>query len=193
LRSYTGLFSEYVSVREEVLAKRAGLTRDMVYQYFVRLSKMNIIKYIPGKRSALIVFTEERLNERSIYISAENYADRKERMEIRLKALEYYAFNNSECRSITLLKYFGQNEANECGHCDYCRNKDKALSSEEFLKIRELIIQKLVVEKLFPETFFNFLKYDTEKISDAIRQMLDNEELIYDEEGRLGLFSKSEN
>lgn len=191
LRSYTGLFSEYVPVREEILAKRAGLTRDMVYQYFVRLSKMNIVKYIPGKRTALIVFTEERLNDRSLFISAENYAVRKERMKIRLKAMQYYAFNNSECRSVSLLKYFGQENADECGHCDYCRNKGLQLSDEDYLKIRKLIINKLALESVFPEIFFDFLKYDTEKISDAIRRMLDDEEVRYDDDGRLILILKT--
>ncbi|MCK4921896.1 MAG: ATP-dependent DNA helicase RecQ, partial [Bacteroidales bacterium] len=51
LRSYTGLFSSYVAVDENLLAKRSGLSRDDVYKYLVRLSSSQIIDYIPMKRN----------------------------------------------------------------------------------------------------------------------------------------------
>lgn len=187
LRSYTGLFSEYVPVREDVLAKRSGLTRDMVYQYFVRLSKMNVIKYIPGKRTALIVFTEERLDDRSIYISPENYLHRKEKYENKLKAIENYAFNTSECRSVTLLKYFGQEDSPDCGNCDFCRSKDVVYSSEEIEKLRQSILERLKEKDLLPEEIYSIDKYDSEIISSVISQLLDDEHVFYNKEGRLSL------
>ena len=61
LRSYTGMFTEYVAINEESLARKTAITRDTVYQYLVKLSSMNIIRFIPGKKTALVIFTEERL------------------------------------------------------------------------------------------------------------------------------------
>jgi ATP-dependent DNA helicase RecQ len=185
LRSYTGLFSEYVPVREDVLAKRSGLTRDMVYQYFVRLNKMNVIKYIPGKRTALIVFTEERLDNRSIYISPENYLHRKERYKKRLNAIENYAFNSEECRSVSLLKYFGQEDPSECGNCDVCKSKEVDYSSEEIEKIRQTILDQLKDRELSPKEIFNINKYDSEIISSVVSQLLDDELVFYNKDGRL--------
>jgi ATP-dependent DNA helicase RecQ len=187
LRSYTGLFSEYTPVQEDVLAKRAGLTRDMVYQYFVRLSKMNVIKYIPGKRTALIVFTEERLPERSIYISPENYLLRKTRLEKRLKAMEGYAFNSDECRSVSLLDYFGQADSHECGQCDVCKSKNKSFSVEDMEQMKEILLNKLSEKDCFPEEIYNIGDFDSEVISYVVRQLLDNEDITYAQDGRLSL------
>ncbi len=61
LRSYTGMFTEFVAINEETLSRKAAITRDTIYQYLVKLSSLNIIRYIPGKKTALVIFTEERL------------------------------------------------------------------------------------------------------------------------------------
>jgi ATP-dependent DNA helicase RecQ len=58
LRSYTGMFSEFVAINEDALAKKSALSRDTVYRFLVKLSSFNIIRYIPGKKTALIIFTE---------------------------------------------------------------------------------------------------------------------------------------
>lgn len=185
LRSYTGLFSEYVSVNEEVLAKRAGLTRDMVYLYFVRLAKMNIIKYIPGKKATLLVFTEERLSDRSVYISAENYLFRKERFLNQIEAISKYAFSESICRNRFLLDYFGESNTNECGQCDYCRNKNSKYTVDEQTKIKQFILGSLNTKPLYPEELAAVSKFNPEYFSLAMIELLDQEIVKYNEEGKL--------
>ncbi|MCG8697634.1 MAG: RecQ family ATP-dependent DNA helicase, partial [Bacteroidales bacterium] len=115
LRSYTGVFTEYTPIDEEMLSRRANISRDMVYQYLKLLSNQNIIKYIPSKRTPLIVYLEDRLEPKSVYISRENYLDKKNRFEKRLNAMCDYAFNDNVCRSRQLLMYFGQDNSNDCG------------------------------------------------------------------------------
>ena len=43
LRSYTGMFSEFVPINEEALSRKSAATRDTIYQYLVKLSAFNII------------------------------------------------------------------------------------------------------------------------------------------------------
>jgi ATP-dependent DNA helicase RecQ len=187
LRSYTGLFSEYVSINEEILAKRAGLTRDMVYQYFVRLAKMSIIKYIPGKKTALLVFTEERLSDKSIYISAENYLYRKERFIKQLEAISDYAFSETKCRNVILLNYFGETDARECGQCDYCRKINQHLPEEEKLRIEVFITEKLSDSPMFPENLASLSKFNPEFFSLVLMQLLDKEKVKYNDDRKLEL------
>lgn len=187
LRSYTGLFSDYVSINEEVLAKRAGITRDAVYQYFVRLSKMSVINYIPGKRTALLVYLEERLPDKSVYISPENYHHRKERYERRVNAMAEYGFKSDICRSVQLLNYFGQQEVEVCGQCDYCRNKEKILSKDEEQKIKTEIIEHITLAPISPEDLIAELKHDQEFVVKVLRALLDEEIVKYNEKGMVGI------
>lgn len=187
LRSYTGLFSDYVSINEEVLAKRAGLTQDMVYEYFVRLAKMNVIKYIPGKKTSLLVFLEERLPDKSIYISAENYHHRKERYRNRLDAMLNYAYSLNRCRSSLLLEYFGQSGTEDCGRCDYCKRNENnftdAIRDDLSAKIKEVLKEA----SLLPDELQNKVNENSEHTSIVVRYLLDNEEINYNKEGKLTL------
>jgi ATP-dependent DNA helicase RecQ len=187
LRSYTGLFAEYVSVNEEILAKRAGITRDMVYQYFVRLAKMNIIKYIPGKKTALFVFIEDRLSDRSIYISAENYRYRKERFVKQLEAISEYAFSETSCRNVMLLNYFGQTNAAECGQCDYCRSKRRESDLSDSKEIEDYLLKVISESALFPEEIYSSSYFENHLLTLAIKKLLENEKICYNKEGRIQL------
>ncbi len=185
LRSYTGLFSDYVSINEEVLAKRAGITRDMVYQYFVRLGKMSVIKYIPGKKTSLLVFLEERLPDKSVYISAENFLHRKERFERRIAAMEEYGYRQDICRSVQLLQYFGQQESEECGQCDYCRRKGDRLSGKDEGEIKKEVMEMISRQPIHPEKLTSSLKHEGDVVIKVLRELLDEEVVGYDETGKL--------
>ena len=77
LRSYTGMFTEFVPINEDVLSRKSAATRDTVYQYLVKLSSFNIIRYIPGKKTALVIFTEERLLRKALMISPRQLSPRE--------------------------------------------------------------------------------------------------------------------
>ncbi|HEX2974437.1 MAG TPA: RecQ family ATP-dependent DNA helicase, partial [Bacteroidales bacterium] len=123
LRSYTGMFSSFVPVNEDALAARSGASRDTIYQYLVKLASSNIIKYIPGKKTALVILREERLMRKALRISPENFLMVKERYEQRVNQMALYAESTDRCRQSMLLEYFGE-ESSGCGKCDVCRKKD---------------------------------------------------------------------
>ena len=77
LRSYTGLFSGYVTVDEDLLAKRAGLNREQVYNYLKHLRQSKVIDYVPQNQSPFLYFSKERINVERITISKKNYDVRK--------------------------------------------------------------------------------------------------------------------
>jgi len=77
LRSYTGLFNGYVNIDEELLARRAGLDHDTVYNYLKHLRKSKIIDYVPRNRNPFIYFSKERISLNRLKITKENYDYRK--------------------------------------------------------------------------------------------------------------------
>ena len=140
LRSYTGFFSEYVSIDEVNLAKNAKLSVDVIYEYLKQLDKMKIIDYIPRRRNSLITYLSERIDEKYLTISAANYKVRKKIMTENIAAVTKYAENSNKCRSLMLLEYFGEKNPKECNQCDYCLRKDeKQISKNDWEKVKEEI------------------------------------------------------
>jgi ATP-dependent DNA helicase RecQ len=185
LRSYTGMFSGYVVINEDDLARKSAISRDIVYNYLVKLSSLNIIKYIPGKKTALVIFTEERLDRKSLLISPENYLQVKEKYVIRLNKMIDYASMNTKCRSVVLLDYFGE-ESERCGICDVCRERNELdLSKYEFDLILDDIKEKLSEQKYDVRALAAEIDYTEEKVIKVIRWLLDHNKLLKDEKNLL--------
>ncbi len=180
LRNYTGMFTEYVPVNEEYLSKKSGLSRDVIYQYLVNLSSKDIISYIPGKKTALIVFTEERLEKKSLYLSPENYRDVKDKFLARIDDMIGYVKSGTKCRASMLLNYFGQ-ESVRCGMCDVCMSRNELdLSKYEFDQILDKIKALLSSNNMDSEQLVNELDTDKDKAVRVIRWLLDHDKILKD-------------
>ena len=185
LRSYTGMFSEFVPINEEALSSKSAATRNTIYQYLVKLSSLNIIRYIPGKKSALVIFTEERLVRKALMISPDNYLHVKEKYEIRLDKMIQYADTDDQCRSVYLLNYFGE-ESDRCGICDVCRARNELdLSKYEFDLILEDI--KSTLESSNPDAMelVRLIDHPEDKIIKVMRWLLDHNKIVPDGDHKL--------
>ncbi len=183
LRSYTGMFSEFVIINEDALAKKSALSRDTVYRFLVKLSALNIIRYIPGKKTSLVIFTEERLDRKSLMISPENYLQVKDKYIIRLNKMIDYADINTKCRSVILLDYFGE-ESDRCGVCDVCRERNELdLSKYEFDLILEEIKDLLGEQKYDARELTGkvSLNYPEDKVIKVLRWLIDHNKIVTDE------------
>jgi ATP-dependent DNA helicase RecQ len=185
LRSYTGMFSEFVPINEEALSLKSAATRENVYQYLLKLSTLNIIRYIPGKKSALVIFTEERLVRKALMISPDNYLHVKENYEIRLHKMIDYADSDNHCRSVYLLNYFGE-ESDRCGICDVCRERNELdLSKYEFDLILDDIKSILNEKNPDAEELVRLIDYPEERVIKVIRWLLDHNKIVPDQDHRL--------
>lgn len=185
LRSYTGMFTEFVPINEDALSRKSAASRDTIYQYLKRLSSMNIIKYIPGKKTALVIFTEERLMRKALLISTENYLKVKERYEQRVEKMIAYADSDNHCRSVYLLNYFGE-DAERCGICDVCRERNELdLSKYEFDMILEDIKRVLAKDNPDAEELVKMVSHPEEEVVKVIRWLLDHNKISSDKDHRL--------
>lgn len=121
LRSYTGLFADYVYINEVSISTSLRMASDTVYEALLYLSRIHAVSYIPRKTTPYIVWTTSREEPRHLIIPLEVYDRQRERMEHRVNAMKEFVFSTSKCRSETLLRYFGENPENPCGKCDVCR------------------------------------------------------------------------
>lgn len=178
LRSYTGLFNGYVYIDEDLLAKRAGIERDMVYNFLKHLRKSKIIDYVPRNQSPFIYFSKERIGINRLKISKENYDFRKKDFLERVNSVIHYATAKTTCRSQLLLQYFGETDSPECGMCDVCVSMNKiGLSSFEFSEISKQVKKILEV----PCTYENLLlklKGNREKSMEVLKWLLDNKNIV---------------
>ena len=187
LRSYTGVFADYVYISEDMLAARSGLTRREVYDALVLLSRRRILHYIPGKKTPYIIYTRERQEASRICIGKEVYEDRKASYERRIKAVLEYISDGAHCRSRMLLRYFGEKSECNCGQCDVClQQKNAEPGKDEFDEVVCKLTKALADSPLSLQEAVYRTGIPEERLLQAANYLL-AEERLEQQDGKLGL------
>lgn len=185
LRSYTGLFTNYVTIEEQLLAERARITPDLVYQFLTNLRIQKIIDFIPQKKTPFVIFTKERIDPGRLKITKENYSDRKRDYMQRIESVIQYASSGHKCRSQMLLQYFGETESVRCGKCDVCMERNELdLSKYEFDTISEQV-KKALHEPCFYEELLKRIEGKPDHVVKVVRWLLENEKIVYRVDNRM--------
>lgn len=182
LRSYSGMFSSYVAIDENLLARRSGISVKDVYGFLNRLSSLGIISYIPRKKNPVIVFTEERLDEKNLRFSVETYKFLKERYIERAEEVLRYAASGTICRSQMLLTYFGEKSARRCGQCDVCLDRNHlGMSDFDFEVIQKELKLKLESGHLRLDEAIKNIHHPEEKVIIVFKWLSEHGKIKKDE------------
>ena len=189
LRNTPGVLSDLVNIREEQISQKTGMPVDKITRQLSQLEKLNFLTYIPRNDKPNIQLLTERLDNKHFYLSDEVYKDRKNEAAKRIQAVIDFVNNDNECRSVQLLRYFGENIKKTCGKCDVCSSKNKmSINDKEYQEISESIVKELKEKE---SDIYEILKtskgHHEEKVLTTIKWMLDNNIIKQDNDGLLRL------
>lgn len=182
---YSGLFNDYVKIDEDSIAQKSSTKTGQVIAMLDELEKMNVILYKPRSDKPEITFVCERLPDKNIQISDQNYKILKENALKRLEAVTDYLSGNTKCRSQFLLNYFGEKNNKRCGICDVCLKRNElGLTELEFDNIVNMIKPLLKDNGLTIDQIKTKLKSTQEdKLIAILRWLTDNDKISVDKEG----------
>jgi ATP-dependent DNA helicase RecQ len=173
LRSYGGIFTNYIKIYEEDLAKRSETDVTTIMTQLKELSAKGVLVYIPRTKTPQISFLVNRVEESYLYFSDVIYKTRKDVAKKRLDAVLRFVESTDQCRSQLLLAYFGEKKSTPCGTCDVClkwhneqlRKKEHEAIVEAIQKLKGSTNKAIIdeVSKHFPEN----------KVIEVLREMID--------------------
>lgn len=172
LRTYTGLFADYVFINEDVIAYNSGLDHDTIYASLLEYTRLHILHYIPRKRTPYIIYTVSRMEPKHLLFPKVVYADLRQRMEERVNAVLEYAFAQDSCREMLLLRYFGEEKAEACGHCDVCIDQRKRINHTP-ADVREGILYMVSLKPRRLGEFFDTLSFPRDEVSAMLSYLVD--------------------
>ena len=178
LRTYSGLFTDYAYIDDELLAHRAGLTRQQVYLIFKSLNQRHIIHFIPQRKLPTITYTVDRVDGDQLILGPDVYDDRKEQFTKRIEAVIAYANNQDQCRSRQLLAYFDEQRTTDCGMCDVCIDHKRQQNSEQRVHVaQEKIMQLLADGQQHDVKELTSLQLHTDDLREALGMLIDEEKI----------------
>jgi ATP-dependent DNA helicase RecQ len=174
LRSYGGLYDQYVPIKEQDLAKRLQITASQVVQMLNKLNDMQLIAYESKTDQPQVQFLRPRVDRAHLGIDYTFLALRQAIYQKQVESVLQYV-NKPICRSQQLLNYFDELSKETCGVCDVCIGARKK-HSEEALSLA--ILEKLRVEPLSIEVLVDSLPEGTEATRlELIRILIDEGKL----------------
>ena len=184
IRSYSGVFTEFVTIDESELGRRTSMPAHKVTELLTRLERQQLLDYLPASEKPTVTFSQDRIDVKDLTISKENYANRLKDAKERVESMIRYAESTHRCRSQSLLSYFGETDTKRCGKCDVCIERNKIeLNELEFDTIIEYLKPILKsghypIEKLVEAA--EHLQED--KVLRAIQWLVDNGKIEVDRE-----------
>lgn len=179
LRTYTGVFANFVYIEETYLSHMTGLSAERVYQILKDLHHHRIIDFIPRRNTPTVGYPIARVDSEYITLPPMVYEERKIAFQQRIDEMVHYVTSNDTCRSRMLLSYFGETDAPDCGQCDVCIGRKKAgeAHSMDLKSAVKLIKDFLQDGESHQASELNKLSIPTVLLDEAIQFMVAEEQL----------------
>ncbi|NNL39030.1 MAG: RecQ family zinc-binding domain-containing protein [Flavobacteriaceae bacterium] len=130
-----------------------------------------------------ITFLVPREDERTINSFAHKIKDLNRVKVENVRAVLAYVENDTECRSVQLLSYFGEENFDDCGACDVCLSNTSA-TDQEIKELDRDILELIQKKALSPQNLIATLGRDKELVLKELRYLM--------EEGKIVLTNKNE-
>ncbi len=178
-RNHSGIFESFKVINEGQICKLLKISKNELVDQLSSMEKQGILEINWQTTLPTITFIRERLPDDYLNLSFEIYGERKENALEKLTKVQQFIESNT-CRSIELLRYFGQ-EISPCGHCDNCLKKNGDEQSES---LSNEVLSFINSPKTYLELCAQF-PFDIEQLKNTIRLLQHEGKLTFNK----GLFS----
>ena len=141
-RNYPGIFMNFLEIDENKVGKQLRKSFTQVQKELQFLEKQGLVDVDWQSKLPQVTFLHERLPDDYMSIDHAVYRTRKEVAFKKMNSMLNF-IQEPTCRSILLLKYFGQ-EGEKCGKCDVCLAEQQSNYSAKELQD---IVEQLLREK----------------------------------------------
>ena len=137
----------------------------------------------------MLILTEERLPEEDVRIAPESYRLREEITREHIDAIFRYANNQTECRSLVIQHYFGEQSSVPCGRCDIClehrKHQNATQLSNTQKQIRTQLLERLSNNPLTVKQLADRMFVPIDTILKEITALIQEQKIIEDKGGKL--------
>ena len=174
LRLYGGVFDHITKIDLVKITKKASVSEGILIHTLQQLEHDKIITLNLAKTDAQITFIEPREDDKTINRIALIIEQQNKLKQQHVKAMLDYVENESVCKSMQLLAYFGEKNTEPCGICSVCINFKKHKKPQDLKSIKKQIIELLENEDQSSRALLAHLDCEEKDMKTVLKLLLEH-------------------
>lgn len=172
LRTYGGIFDYETKVNLQLILKKINIKEHELKGALLQLEKDKIISLTLGSSDSEISFIKPREDDITINPYSRIIKKQIEAKENQIAAVVSFVDNNTECRQLQILSYFGETSRQPCGICNVCIEK-KLPTNRNTTHVKDKVIKALKSKSLSSRELSGLLNIDKHLIVSTLKELLE--------------------
>ncbi len=174
LRTYGGVFDQEVKINIGLIASKVNKSEGEIINTLKQLEADAVITLKLGKSDTEITFIEPREDDKTINRIAKNIEAQNKLKQFQVEEVLKYINNDSICKSIQLLSYFGEADLKPCGICSVCISNKKIRNKIDHNEIKEIILNVLTEQNLSSRELTELVSSSDATIKQLLTELLED-------------------
>lgn len=181
LRMQGGFFTYKTTIDLKTLEVKAGMSRKEINQQLKKLAELEVIDLTLADQDSTVEFLVPREDDFTINPLVPYIKQYYKNKKYKIDEVIYYVEDNTTCKVVLLLNYFGENRTVNCQKCSVCLAKEKQTqyTNSMYQQVQEALDLCLQEQgEMDTKQLMIHLKYEEEYILFVLKQMLDNNQVL---------------
>ncbi len=174
LRMYGGIFDHVTKIDLNRIVDKASVTEPQLIHVLQELENSQIITLNLAKTDAQITFIQPREDDKTINRIATIIEQQNKLKQQQVKSILEYVENNTICKSMQLLNYFGEKNIKPCGICSVCTETKKNFKPQDINTLKKRIIELLENGDLSSRTISTTLNCSEKDVKTILKLLLEH-------------------
>jgi len=185
-RNYSGIFEQFTSLNLKDLRYKTGLQNHILKNYFEELQQQEVLNLQFIDQDTSVFFLQPREDNITVNPLIPYIQQQYKNKETKVNAVLGYVENNSDCKMVQLLSYFGETNLEACGKCSVCRKNGSSVKNIKRQVALELL-EILKVKPLSSREIKTKLNYEEDLLLEVVQVLLNYKKIILNPEKKYSL------
>ena len=174
LRTYGGIFEHLLKIDVSLIGNKLEITEERVINALNRMKKDQIVEFHFSNSDSEVTFLQPREDDKTIN-RISKIVEQQQQLKInQIQSVIDYVNNETVCKNIQLLHYFGEEHSEDCGICSVCLSK-KPNQSINFKVLQNSIILALEQQPLTSRALVTHIDFEESEILEVLKTLIEND------------------
>jgi len=175
LRTYGGIFEHALAINLTLIAGKINVTEKQIIAILQQLDKDGVVAFMYSNTDSEIVFLQPREDDKTINRIVTTVEQQHELKRLQVNEVLKYIENDSVCKQLQLLNYFGETSVQTCGKCSVCLANSESKKTADLKTIQKHIISILTQKNCNSRQLTEALPYKDTEIFDVLKLLLEHQ------------------